>query len=89
MKNAGVPAYAKTIDEIDANASAAVGDPKSSKSDLNGPVWGASAGRSWTPTAIVRIKTVWMLAPKAPGNDISGMSLTGAENADDTNPSKP
>jgi hypothetical protein len=47
LKKAGVPAYAKTMDEMEAKASAAVGEPNNSKSDLKGPgLEGASAGRS-------------------------------------------
>lgn len=57
LKKAGVPAYAKTREDRAAVASAKVGDLKSSKSDSQGPTWGAALGRSWIETATVRVMT--------------------------------
>ena len=57
LKKAGVPAYANTMDERDAKASAVLGLWNSLKSECQGPAWGAAAGRSCTPTDIVKVKT--------------------------------
>ena len=57
-KKAGVPEKAKmmvaTADMISAKSGWAI----TWVSGMKGPVGGAVAGRSWTPTAIVRVRTV-------------------------------
>lgn len=57
-KKPGVPAKEKTSDETAEIASTKVGLPKSLKSDSQGPVCGAAAGRPPTPTATVKVKTL-------------------------------
>lgn len=57
-KKAPVPAYENTIVVTAEEASAKVGLPKSLKSDCHSPSPGAAEGRSWTPTAIVTVKTI-------------------------------
>lgn len=57
-KKPGVPAKEKTRDETAEIASTKVGLPKSLKSDSQGPVCGAAAGRPPTPTATVKVRTV-------------------------------
>ena len=57
-KKAGVPEKAKMIVATADMISAKSGWAMIWVSGMKGPVVGAVAGRSWTPTAIVRVRTV-------------------------------
>lgn len=56
-KKYGVPVKAKIIDDTPDIASIKVESPNNLKSDFQGPVGGAAAGRSCLQTAIANVKT--------------------------------
>lgn len=60
------PARVYTMPPSVEPAAAIVGVPKITRSFSQGPVWGAAAGRSWTATAIINVKTEERVSDSAP-----------------------
>ena len=87
-KKPGVPAKEKTSDETAEIASTKVGLPKSLKSDSQGPVCGAAAGRPPTPTATVNVRTM-IRSVRSAVSRMPFVLLTGRDDADNSNPRKP